>query len=67
MQRVQSLSFTPLIVFDWRFTRRRTFVAILEWERVFPERGPRSQASQRRAIVARKILTWEERTTPPEP
>jgi hypothetical protein len=37
-------------------------VAILEWERVFPERGPRPQLSQRRAIDAWKILTWEERT-----
>lgn len=51
MQRVQTFIFTPEIVFVWRFTRRRVLLAILEWERVFPVRGPRSQASQRRAIA----------------
>ncbi len=50
MQRVQTFIFTPLIVFVWRFTKRRVLLAIFEWERVFPVRGPRSQASQRRAI-----------------
>lgn len=57
MQRVQSFIFTPLIVFVWRFTRRRVLLAILEWERVFPTRGPRSHASQRRAIVAGEKLS----------
>lgn len=64
MQRVQSFIFTPLTVLVWRFTRRRVLLAILEWERVFPERGPRSHASQRRAIVAGRNLMWQERTTP---
>lgn len=53
MQRVQTFIFTPAIVLVWRLTMRRTLVAILEWERVFPVRGPRSQASQRRAIAIR--------------
>ena len=56
MQRVQTFIFTPPIVLVWRFTRRRVLLAILEWERVFPVRGPRSQASQRRAIVGVFVL-----------
>lgn len=65
MQRVQTLILMPLIVLFCKLTRRRVLLAILEWERVFPVRGPRSQASQRRAIGVRKNLAWEDCITGP--
>lgn len=65
MQLVQIFILTPSMVFVWRLTRRRVLLAILEWERVLPVRGPRSQASQRRAIAVRFYLMCRDCSTRP--
>jgi hypothetical protein len=52
MQLVQTFNLFPPIFFDWRLILNFLLVAMLEWEREWPDFGPRPQMSQTLDIYA---------------